>query len=76
MTDSQIKCPRCTKIQMQSPVKDWQYGKIISKRKKGGTEWGAAIHCSRYYCKKCERHFNYYVSSKNKIWTIPKSKKS
>ena len=55
---------------------NWQYGKIISKKTKDGTEWGAAIHCSRYYCKKCEQSFNYYVSSKNKTWTIPKPIKS
>ena len=76
MVRSQITCPRCQKTQTQKPEKNWQYGKIISKRTKDGTEWGAAIHCSRYYCKKCEQSFNYYVSSKNKTWTIPKPIKS
>ena len=74
MSNPNIVCPECQQIQTQEPVKDWQYGKIISKRKKDGTEWGAAIHCSRYCCAKCEKFFNYYVSSNNKTWTIPKSK--
>ena len=71
-----IKCPRCTKTQNQNPEKTWQYGKIILKRNEDGTKWGASIHCSRYFCEKCKQSFNYYVSSKDKTWTIPKSKKS
>ena len=70
-----IKCPLCGLVQQQDPVKKWNYGKIIKKRSTDGTQWGTAIHCSRYCCSKCEKFFNYYVSSKDKTWTIPKAKK-
>ena len=50
-----IKCPLCGLTQKQDPVKKWAYGKIIKKRSTDGTQWGAAIHCSRYCCNKCEK---------------------
>ena len=75
LSKTPIKCPLCGLTQKQDPVKKWNYGKIIKKRSTDGTQWGAAIHCSRYCCNKCEKFFNFYVSSKDKTWTIPKTKK-
>ncbi|MDE1818480.1 MAG: hypothetical protein KGI19_07745 [Thaumarchaeota archaeon] len=48
---------------------------MIERRDTSGTKWGAAVTCSRYLCK-CGKPFNYFLSSKGKSWTIPKSKKS
>jgi len=69
-----IKCPLCGLTQKLDPVKKWNYGKIIKKRSADGTEWGVDIHCSRYCCNKCEKFFNFYVSSKDKMCTIPKAR--
>ena len=68
-----IKCPFCNKNQKQKPLKSWAYGKMIEKRTKGGTKWGASVNCSRYTCN-CGKFFNFYLTSKGRHWTIPKSK--
>ena len=56
---SKIKCPECGELQSENCVKEWKYG---------------YVQCFRYNCKKCEKFFNYYISSKGKTWTIPKPK--
>ena len=71
----EAKCPFCSKIQKQKPTKKWNYGKMIKKRSEKGTIFGPSVTCSRYYCS-CKKYFNYYLSSKNKSWTIPKKKVS
>jgi len=68
-----IKCPQCGIIQSQEPTKSWNYGKMIEKRTSKGTVWGASIKCSQYYCE-CGNPFRFYLSTKGKSWTIPKSK--
>ncbi len=68
-----IQCPFCNIKQKQKPMKSWAYGKLITSKNKDGTEWGPAIKCSRYLCK-CGKLFNFYLSSKDKNWTIPKAK--
>ena len=74
-SSNKIKCPRCEKIQKQIPEKTWSYGKMIKKRDKTGTIWGHGITCNRFLCSKCKKFFNFYISSGNKTWTIPKFKK-
>jgi len=70
-----IKCPFCDKEQKQDPKKTWAYGTMIEKRTKGeGTVRGAACKCSRYSCN-CGKSFNFYLTTKGKYWTIPKSEK-
>ena len=71
----EIHCPFCDKVQTQKPMKSWTYGKMFKKRTKDGMKWGAAIRCSRYECH-CGKLFNYYITSKNKTWTNPKSKRA
>lgn len=68
-----IICPFCKFIQKKDPVKSWEYGKMIEKRTIDGTMWGATVNCSQYYCK-CGKPFRFYLTSKGKSWTIPKSK--
>ncbi len=46
---------------------------MIEHKDKSGTSWGASVKCSRFECK-CGKGFNYYLTSKNKSWTIPKKK--
>jgi len=70
----EIKCPYCNSEQKQKPVKSWVYGKMIEKRTETGTLWGAQVNCSRYSCK-CGKSFNFFLTTKGKFWTIPKSKK-
>lgn len=70
-----VKCPYCKKQQTQKPTKTWAYGKMIEKRTKNGTEWGASVNCSQYYCE-CGKSFRFYLTTKGKSWTIPKLKKS
>lgn len=69
----EIECPHCKKNQSQKPVKSWAYGKMIEKRTKTGTIFGASVNCSRYSCK-CGKNFNFFLTTKGKSWTIPKSK--
>jgi len=71
----EIKCPQCNKKQNQEPKKSWQYGKMIEERTKEGTKWGAAVKCSQYSCS-CGKSFKFYLTTKGKFWTIPKSKKT
>ena len=68
-----IECPICFKEQKQKPTKTWTYGKVIKNRTEHGTEWGASINCSQYYCK-CGKPFRFYLTTKGKHWTIPKKK--
>ena len=72
-----VICPLCGKKQDQKPIKSWSYGKMIEKRtpKEGGTVWGASVNCSQYHCK-CGKPFRFYLTTKGKSWTIPKSKKT
>ena len=70
-----IKCPICKKKQSQKPVKSWSYGKMIEKRTTKGTVWGASVNCSQYHCE-CGKSFRFYLTTKGKSWTIPKSKKT
>lgn len=67
------KCPFCSKIQKQEPIKSWKYGKMITSRTKDGTQWGSTVNCYRFGCT-CSKMFNYYESIKGKSWTIPKPK--
>jgi len=69
-----IKCPYCKSEQKQKPIKSWAYGKMIERRTKSGIKLGASINCSRYSCK-CGKLFNFFITTKGKFWTIPKSKK-
>ena len=69
----EIKCPYCHKNQNQKPIKSWTYGKMIEKRTETVTKWGATVNCARYSCK-CGKTFNFYLTTKGKYWTIPKSK--
>ena len=69
----EIKCPYCHKNLNQRPTKTWAYGKMIEKRDVKGTKWGASINCSQYYCE-CGKPFRFYLTTKGKYWTIPKSK--
>jgi len=69
----EIKCPQCHENQKQQPTKTWSYGKMIEERNKKGTKWGASVKCSMYYCK-CGKSFRFYLTTKGKFWTIPKSK--
>jgi len=69
-----IKCPYCNTEQKQKPVKSWAYGKMIENRTASETIWGASVNCSRYSCK-CGKSFNFFLTTKGKFWTIPKSKK-
>lgn len=68
-----VKCPHCDKIQNQKPIKSWAYGKMIEAKTAKGTKWGASVNCSRYACK-CGKSFNFFLATKGKSWTIPKSK--
>ena len=68
-----VKCPFCKSIQTKQPVKAWVYGKMIEKRTKKETTWGSSVSCSRYICK-CGKPFNFFLTTKGKFWTIPKSK--
>ena len=68
-------CPYCNREQNQKPVKSWAYGKMIEKRTENGTKWGASVNCSRYSCN-CGKSFNFFLTTKGKFWTIPKSKKT
>jgi len=70
-----IKCPFCKKNQGQEPIKSWAYGRMIEKRTKEGTKWGASVNCSQYHCE-CGKPFRFYLTTKGKSWTIPKSKKT
>lgn len=70
---SSPKCPHCSKIQSQKPLKSWEYGKLIVKRDSNGTKWGPSVKCSRYICK-CSKAFNFFLTTKGKSWTIPKQK--
>ncbi len=70
-----INCPECNKVQKQEPTKTWEYGKMIEKKTVDGTTWGASVNCSQYYCK-CGKPFRFYLTTKGKSWSIPKSKKS
>jgi len=67
-----IKCPYCNEEQKQEPSKTWKFGRLIEKRSKDRTEWGASINCSQYYCV-CGKAFRLYLTTKGKYWTIPKS---
>ncbi len=69
----EIICPYCKTQQKQKPEKSWVYGKMIEERTKSGTKWGASVTCSRYSCK-CGKSFNFFLTTKGKFWTIPKSK--
>jgi len=68
-----IECPLCHKIQKQKPKKSWHYGKMIEEKTSEGTKWGASVKCSQYSCK-CGKSFKFYLTTKGKSWTIPKSK--
>jgi hypothetical protein len=68
-----IICPYCNQSQKKEAKKTWSYGKMIEKRTKSETVWGASINCSQYYCE-CGKPFRFYLTSKGKFWTIPKSK--
>lgn len=70
-----VLCPSCGKTQSQEPTKSWTYGKMIEKRTSKGTKWGASVNCSQYYCE-CGKPFRFYLTTKGKSWTIPKSKKA
>lgn len=70
-----IACPYCDKKRKRNPTKTWTYGKMIEKRTKNGTEWGASVDCSQYYCE-CGKAFRFYLTTKGKFWTIPKSKQA
>ncbi len=71
----EIKCPNCGNKQNQKPLKSWTYGRMIEhKEKTGGIKWGAKVTVTRYACK-CGKSFNFFLSSNNKSWTIPKAKK-
>jgi len=67
------KCPYCKKAQAQEPIKSWKYGKMIEKRTTKGTVWGSTVNCSQYHCE-CGKPFRFYLTTKGKSWTIPKSK--
>lgn len=69
----EIICPFCDKNLKEQPIKSWTYGKMIEKKTEKGTEWGASVTCSRYSCK-CGHRFNFFLTTKGKSWTIPKSK--
>ncbi len=69
-----VICPICDQNQSQDPTKSWSYGKIIEKRTAKKTTWGASVNCSQYYCK-CGCAFKFYLTTKGKFWTNPKSKK-
>ncbi len=69
-----VKCPYCGKPQKDDPIKSWSYGKMIETRTKEKTIWGASVKCSQYRCN-CGKPFRFYLSTKGKSWTIPKSKK-
>ena len=69
-----VSCPVCGKKQSQEPTKSWSYGKMIEARTKKKTVWGASVQCSPYRCK-CGKAFRFYLTTKGKSWTIPKSKK-
>jgi len=69
-----IKCPFCDKEQKQEPKKTWTYGKMIEKMTKNGMVRGASCNCSIYLCD-CGKSFKFYLTTKGKYWTIPKSKK-
>ena len=56
-----ITCPSCKKLHSQDPVKKWKYG---------------YVECSRFSCENCNKFFNHYISSKGKVWTIPKTTKN
>ena len=75
MMNIKSTCPFCHQIQTQEPIKSWKYGKMIEHRDKMGTTWGASVNVSRYICSNCERHFNFFLTTKGKFWTIPKTKK-
>ena len=68
-----IVCPICNIEQKNQPTKTWSYGKMIKKRTKSGTVWGASVNCSQYYCK-CGKPFKLYLTSNGKSWTILKVK--
>ena len=67
---SDLKCPFCGKLQKDEPSKSWFYGRKI---KDSTAKSVASITCSRYNCE-CGKPFNFYLTTKNKSWTIPKSK--
>ena len=69
----EIKCPYCHKNQNQKPIKSWGYGRMIEKRTKDGTIFGASVNCARYSCV-CGKAFNFFLTTKGKSWTIPKLK--
>jgi len=71
---TEAKCPFCGKNQTQKPIKSWTYGKMIERRDESGTKWGAVVTVTRYLCE-CGKPFNFFLTTKNKSWTIPKSKK-
>ena len=48
---------KSTTITRMNRGKKWKYG---------------YVECSRFSCESCNKFFNYYISSKGKIWTIPK----
>ncbi len=69
-----VKCPYCGNLQKDDPIKSWSYGKMIEARTKEKTIWGASVKCSQYQCN-CGKPFKFYLTTKGKSWTIPKSKK-
>lgn len=54
-----IKCPYCGKKQTKKPWHTWNYNKFVK--------------ASEHECS-CGKNFIFYVSIKNKTWTIPKRK--
>ena len=46
---------------------------MIEKRAGKEIKWGASVNCSHYYCE-CGKAFRFYLTTKRKYWTIPKSK--
>lgn len=68
-----VKCPFCEIEQKQKPSKTWAYGTMIKARTEKGIEWGASVKCSQYNCE-CGKPFRFYLTTKGKYWTIPKSK--
>lgn len=52
------KCPFCDMIQTGKSLKSWEY---------------RGVEVNRYVCK-CGKPFNFFLTKKNKSWTIPKQK--
>jgi len=69
-----IKCPFCNKNQGQEPIKSWAYGRMIEKRTKEGTKWGASVNCSQYHCE-CGKPFRFYLQQKENLGLYQNQKK-